>query len=306
MKQLGIQTAHYRYLEAGFKEWLDIQGYAMSTVNSLPVHVHELLHWQEKQGYKEIKELSSDQINNYYHHLKNRKHQRKGGALSNSYLNKHQQAILKFSEYLQKSKSQVIDDLELKREIPSANKINYLTQAEIKTLFETAKTQHQSERLSLINSRDQAILTIFYSCGLRRSEGQRLDISDLNFDRQVLKVRKGKGNKGRLVPFNKTSSTYLQDYLYDTRPQLVQNNKEQAFFIGLNGNRMQSRSLARRVELLAKHSQIEKSVHLHLLRHSVATHLLQNGMSLENIAKFLGHSSLESTQQYTHLVGHEL
>ncbi len=306
MKQLGIQTAHYRYLEAGFKEWLDIQGYAMSTVNSLPVHVHELLHWQEKQGYKEIKELSSDQINNYYHHLKNRKHQRKGGALSNSYLNKHQQAILKFSEYLQKSKSQVIDDLELKREIPSANKINYLTQAEIKTLFETAKTQHQSERLSLINSRDQAILTIFYSCGLRRSEGQRLDISDLNFDRQVLKVRKGKGNKGRLVPFNKTSSTYLQDYLYDTRPQLVQNNKEQAFFIGLNGNRMQGQSLARRVELLAQHSKIDKKVHLHLLRHSVATHLLQNGMSLENIARFLGHSSLESTQQYTHIAGNEL
>ncbi len=306
MKQLRIQSTHYRYLEAGFKEWLDIQGYAMSTVNSLPIHIHELLHWYEKQGQKELKGLSSDQINNYYQHLKKRKHQRKGGALSNSYLNKHQQAILKFREYLQKSKSQALEELELKREIPSPNKINYLTQAEIKILFETAKTQHQSELLSLINTRDQAILTVFYSCGLRRSEGAQLDITDLNFDRQVLKVRKGKGNKARLVPFNKTSSTYLQDYLYDTRPQLVQNNKEQAFFISLNGNRMQSRSIARRVELLAKQSQIDKKVHLHLLRHSVATHLLQNGMSLENIAKFLGHSSLESTQQYTHLVGNEL
>ncbi len=226
--------------------------------------------------------------------------------MSNSYLNKHQQAIIKFSEYLQKSKTQALEELELKREIPSTSKINYLTQAEIKILFETAKTQHQSERRSLINSRDQAILTIFYSCGLRRSEGQRLDITDLNFDRQVLKVRKGKGNKGRLVPFNKTSSQYLQDYLYDTRLQLVQNNKEQAFFIGLDGNRMQGQSLARRVELLGKHSQIDKKVHLHLLRHSVATHLLQNGMSLENIARFLGHSSLESTQQYTHIAGNEL
>ena len=239
MKQLRLETAHYRYLEAGFKEWLDIQGYAMNTVNSLPIHIHELLHWQEKQGYTEIGVLNNQQINNYYQHLKKRKHQRKGGGLSNSYLNKHQQAILKFSEYLQKSKSQALEDLELKREIPSPNKINYLTQTEIKTLFETAKTQHQSERLSLINSRDQAILTIFYSCGLRRSEGAQLDITDLNFDRQVLKVRKGKGNKARLVPFNKTSSTYLQDYLYETRPQLVQNNKEQAFFISLNGNRMQ-------------------------------------------------------------------
>ena len=74
----------------------------------------------------------------------------------------------------------------------------------------------------------------------------------------------------------------------------------------MNGNRMQGQSLARRVELLAKQSQIDKKVHLHLLRHSVATHLLQNGMSLENIARFLGHSSLESTQQYTHIAGNEL
>ncbi len=306
MKQLRLETAHYRYLEAGFKEWLDIQGYAESTVNNLPIHIHELLHWQEKQGYTEIGVLNNQQINNYYQYLKKRKHQRKGGALSNSYLNKHQQAIIKFSEYLQKSKTQALEELELKREIPSPNKINYLTQAEIKILFETAKTQHQSELLSLINTRDQAILTVFYSCGLRRSEGAQLDVTDLNFDRQVLKVRKGKGNKARLVPFNKISSIYLQDYLYDTRPQLVQNNKEQAFFIGMNGKRMQGQSLARRVELLAKHSQIEKRVHLHLLRHSVATHLLQNGMSLENIARFLGHSSLESTQQYTHIVGNEL
>ncbi len=63
MKQLRLETAHYRYLEAGFKEWLDIQGYAESTVNSLPIHIHELLHWQEKQGYTEIGVLNNQQIN---------------------------------------------------------------------------------------------------------------------------------------------------------------------------------------------------------------------------------------------------
>jgi integrase/recombinase XerD len=100
------------------------------------------------------------------------------------------------------------------------------------------------------------MISIFYGCGLRRNEGYHLNIPDINFDRRILRVRKGKNYKERLVPFNKTDDIKLQ----------------------------------------------EKNVRLHVLRHSIATHLLQNGMELEKIARFLGHSSLESTQIYTHLV----
>ena len=122
-------------------------------------------------------------------------------------------------------------------------------------------------------------------------------------------VRKGKANKERLVPFNKTNSQYLQEYIYDSRPQIVFDKRNNAFFISQKGNRMNAQSMAIRLKLLQQRTDDlqlqEKNVRLHVLRHSIATHLLQNGMPLEKISKFLGHNSLESTQVYTHLIQEE-
>ena len=149
------------------------------------------------------------------------------------------------------------------------------------------------------------MLTVFYACGLRRNEGYHLDISDINFDRQVLHVRKGKNYKERFVPFNKTASNYLQEYLYDWRSFLVKDKKQDAFFISQKYHRMGGQSLLLRLKILLQRTEMpqlqEKEIGLHTLRHSIATHLLSAGMQLDNIAKFLGHSSLESTQVYTHL-----
>jgi integrase/recombinase XerD len=150
------------------------------------------------------------------------------------------------------------------------------------------------------------MLTVFYGCGLRRNEGYNLDLSDVNLDKQLLYVRKGKNYKERMVPFNRTNAKYIEDYIYDWRPQITASKKEGAFFISQRGTRMDTQSMAIRLKLLQQrtnniHLQ-QKNVRLHVLRHSIATHLLQNGMSLEKIARFLGHSSLESTQVYTHLL----
>ena len=102
---------------------------------------------------------------------------------------------------------------------------------------------------------------------------------------------------------------YLQEYIYDSRPKLVKDGKQNALFISQRGVRMQSQSMALRLKILQQRSENielqEKDVRLHVLRHSIATHLLQNGMSLEKIGRFLGHSSLESTQVYTHLIEQE-
>lgn len=93
--------------------------------------------------------------------------------------------------------------------------------------------------------------------------------------------------------------------MYDARPLLVNDQRDEAFFIGQRGVRMQTQSMALRLKLLQQRTDnIElqnKNVRLHVLRHSIATHFMQNGMSLEKIARFLGHASLESTQVYTHL-----
>jgi integrase/recombinase XerD len=108
------------------------------------------------------------------------------------------------------------------------------------------------------------------------------------------------------VPFSRQSLIYLQEWVYDYRPILTKNNQSGSLFIGRIGNPMNGNSLYVRFKLLQQ--QIEnpeiqnKEIGLHTLRHSIATHLLQNGMELQKIQRFLGHSSLESTQIYTHLI----
>jgi len=312
VKKLVLDNPSFRYLETSFKEWLDVQGYAASTVYSLPLHVRELLHYLEKQEIKSINQLKPHHIKSHYEKLKERSNQTRGGALSNAHLNKHIQAIRKFTSYLRKVGRLDIPDTPLKDET-TENKITYLTQDEIQLLFQA--TTIKSERINIpeatqeaLQSRDRAMLAIYYGCGLRRNEGVQLDVSDINFDRSTLHVRKGKNNKERFVPISKSSLRHLTEYVYDHRHQLSY-GKLDALFLSYRGYRMQGQSLLIRLKVLeyktlqldGSTNLMDKEIGLHTLRHSIATHLLQAGMKLESISKFLGHSSLESTQIYTHL-----
>ncbi len=306
MKQLSLKSEHYQYVEKAFKDWLDILGYAPSTRYSLPLHIREFLHWMESQGNTQVGQIDVPLIKSYYEQLKQRANQRRGGALSNGALNKHIQALYKFAEYLRQSNRLVIPYLGIEWEHDDTKIIDWLTTSEIKELYKLTYGYNETSHLEPMNKRDRAMLTIFYSCGLRRNEGYHLDLSDINFDRRILHVRMGKAYKERFVPFNKTNANYLEEYIYDARPQLLKDSHQNAFFISQRGVRMHTQSMALRLKLIQQRSDNsslkEKGVRLHVLRHSIATHLLQNGMSLENISRFLGHSSLESTQVYTHLI----
>lgn len=296
-----------------FKDWLDVQGYAPSTVYNLPNHIRELLYYLESKDINNIKELNTKHIESYYHGLKERGNQRRGGGLSNGHLNKHIQALRRFTEYLRKVGRLDIPQIQLENE-ETQHKIIYLTEEEITQLFKA--TRHQVERkpntspaiYEAIQARDRAMLAVFYGCGLRRTEGVSLDIGDINFDRSVLHVRKGKNYKERLVPISKTNLKYLTEYIYDHRPELAKGSKAEALFIShLYTKRMQGQSLFIRLKRLQYYTGNkdlqEKEIGLHTLRHSIATHFLQAGMKLESISRFLGHGSLESTQIYTHVAG---
>jgi integrase/recombinase XerD len=125
----------------------------------------------------------------------------------------------------------------------------------------------------------------------------------------LLHVRKGKNYKERLVPISKTALKHLQDYIYDHRLEILQGCKSEALFISMKLKRMDGQTMLIRLKYLQHQTEnadlIEKEIGLHTLRHSIATHLLQAGMPMESIARFLGHGSLESTQIYTHLAGVE-
>lgn len=305
MKALLLKNTSYCHIEKGFKEWLDILGYNEQTVYNMPHLVREFLHWLEQEGIQEIKQVNQQHYQNYFSYLSSRANQRRSGALSNNFLNKHLQALEKLSEYLN-HRGAGLPAPSLKHIKQEKSNINVLSQAEIQQLFEACAQESDYPKQAAFNARDKVLLSVFYGCGLRRREGGSLHIEDLNFDRRIVHVRKGKNYKERFVPFSKTSSKYLQTWIYDQRPQLLNGNTCSALFIGRTGKPMSSNTLYHRLKQLQVKTDNpllqQKDIGLHTLRHSIATHLLENGMKLEQIQRFLGHSSLESTEIYTHLI----
>ncbi len=315
MKRLSLKTASFGYVEKSFREWLDMLGYARwQSVYGMPLNVREMLHHFEQQGITDLKEIDSRQIKDYFEqHLKQRTNTRyKGATLDNGTLNKHIQSIHKFLDYLRQVGRLTLPQPNLKREEPG-RRIVYLSEEETQQLFKASYGQPDprpdlpDRLIEAMQGRDRAMLAIFYGCGLRRNEGVHLDVGDINFDRLILHVRKGKNYKERLVPISKASVKHLQEYVYDHRGELLRGKKTEALFISLRAQRIDGQTLQIRLNHLQQRSNNiglqEKEIGLHTLRHSIATHLLSAGMSLESISRFLGHSSLESTQIYTHLIG---
>ena len=312
MRKLTLHSEAYRYVVASFKEWLQAMGYNGQTVYQLPNHIQEFLHHAESKGYAGLFQLDNELMKNYYYKLKDRGNQRKEGGLSNAYLNKHLQALHKFSDYLRQNGRLLLPKLDIPTEENNSQLTDILTQAETKQLFEVTHTLYERRKHDkgivyheAMQARDRAMLTLFYSCGLRRNEVVHVDIRDILFERQALHVRSGKGYKERLVPITKQGLQHLQNYLYDARP-LFCHDKEEAFLLTQGGRRLGGQQMLLRLKILigltGNVALMQKDIHLHTLRHSIATHLLQNGMSLERIKDFLGHGSLDSTQLYTHFL----
>lgn len=309
MKFLVLKNSSYEHLEKAFAEWLDILGYCQMSTYNMPSIIREFLHFLEQQGCNQINGLRQEHYKSYFNYINSRGNQRRGGGLSNNYINKHIQALEKLYEFLVHKGVQNLPPITLRQLKLEKGNITVLTQEEIQQFYKATENENEYYYQQAMNARDRAMLTVFYGCGLRRNEGVNLTIDDINFDTRIIHVRKGKNYKERFVPFSKTGANYLQEWIYDYRANLVKSQKEGALFIGRIGNPMNGNSLYVRFKLLQQ--QIEnpelqsKDIGLHTLRHSIATHLLQNGMELQKIQRFLGHSSLESTQIYTHLIEKE-
>jgi len=147
--------------------------------------------------------------------------------------------------------------------------------------------------------RDYAILNLFYSSGIRLKELVNLNIKDLDFKRGIAKVL-GKGNREREATLTNETIKILQNYL--KARQVWKGNKSRALFLSRTGTRITKMNIQRNIERYGIEAGINKKVTPHILRHSIATHFLNNGMDIRRIQGFLGHKSLASTQIYTSLV----
>lgn len=147
--------------------------------------------------------------------------------------------------------------------------------------------------------RDKAMMELLYSSGIRLAELSGMDVNDLSFSDQTLRVL-GKGNKIREVPFGNSAKHILMKWVKE-RNQLVKSADEKALFVSQQGNRLTNRAIQQRLSHWGKQLGLNDRLHPHKLRHSCATHVLESSSDLRAVQELLGHASISTTQIYTHL-----
>ena len=152
-----------------------------------------------------------------------------------------------------------------------------------------------------VQLRDRCILETMYACGLRVSECAGIRIRDVNTDERYLSVL-GKESKERMVPMYPRCASLLKVYMEQARPQFMVNKEENGIlFVNQKGNPISSRSIQNITDKAAKNAGLYIHVHPHMIRHSFATHMLDNGADLRVVQELLGHANLSTTQIYTHV-----
>ena len=165
-----------------------------------------------------------------------------------------------------------------------------LTSKEVELLLE------QPKDVDLKGIRDKAMLEFAYATGMRVTEIISLDIDDINFQEGCVNCKKS--NKQRIIPLGKMSLKALKEYTENAREILLKDEKEKALFVNINGQRLTRQGFWKIIKYYKEQAHISKDITPHVLRHSFATHLLQNGADLKAIQTMLGHSDISSTQVY--------
>lgn len=269
-----------------FKNYLYQIGYSAGMQSMLPACVREFL---QHQQLDDISCIEQQKVLAFYEWLQVRPCKRRAGALSEMMISQYVYALKTFFTWAEVTGQLDYNPVSGMR-FPAAHKQirEPLTITEVSALFGAAETLQET-----------ALLHLFYSCGLRRSETEALNSRDVHYTKQLLYVRAGKGAKRRVIPLTVKVTTGLEAYYLQERcSAAIQVKDADAFMLNKHGTRLRGDTCLKWLNRLVSRAGIPGAVSLHHLRHSIATHLLQGGMSIEYVRDFLGHEFLESTQIY--------
>ena len=200
-------------------------------------------------------------------------------------------SLRSFYQYLEKNKvvsTNPIDKIKPPQVV--RQKPCILTSEEVDLLL------NQPSAIDLKGIRDKAMLEFAYATGMRVTEIISLNVEDINVEQEVVVCKTR--TKQRVIPLGKMALNAIKEYLKDARPILIKSEKEKALFVNLNGKRLTRQGFWKIIKYYQEQAHIEKDITPHTLRHSFATHLLQNGAELKAIQTMLGHSDISSTQVY--------
>jgi integrase/recombinase XerD len=314
MNPREIYSPQFKAIESDFINWLQTLGYSQATMDTRKRNIKEFLLYLERCNINTVEQITSYKIKLFTKYLKRRENKLSGSGLANASINVGISTVNKFVEYLWQSRKMITTINKLEHVEEHYKPRNILTLKEMNALYEATFYKSHNTREGTraiheaVSQRDRVMLGIYYGCGMRKSEGINLQVKDILTERKLVFVRKGKGCKERYVPITGGNLHYIIEYLHNAREYLLSKaeNRTEALFINQSGMPCRAEALSTRLGKLVQRSD-NSSLHgkkptLHTLRHSIATHLLQQGMDIEMIQQFLGHATMETTQIYTHIL----
>lgn len=263
-----------------------------NTLESYKRDIKQYLEYLDKTGIQDISITNKTTVITYLLNL-----QKSGKATST--ISRSLASIRSFYKFLLLNKLIEIDptiNLEtpkIERRIP-----NTLTLQEVDNLL-MQPLEHTNK-----GARDKAMLELLYATGIRVTELISLNIEDANLDLGF--IRCSSGSKERVIPIGSIALNSLTKYINDHRVSFIKNQDEQALFLNYYGKPLTRQGFWKIIKSYTEQAKIGKSITPHTLRHSFATHLIQNGADLKSVQEMLGHSDISTTQMYTHLMKHRI
>ena len=277
----------HRHMLDAFKAYVTTVGYQPPTIQMLQRCSQEFL-WKLEADNRELSKVESADILSHYTYLQERPNAHRPGGLSAMMVHHHLYSLRVFFDWLQRTGQlsyHPMSTLTFPR--PTTTPREIVTLSEVKALYGACGSW-----------KERALLGLFYGCGLRRSEGAGLAVNDIQFTEGLLYVRLGKGGRARAIPMSRVVRDDLQTYLVQERRARA---GVSSYLLNTLGRPMSGESMNHLLQTLLHRTMIVKPITLHSLRHSIATHLLASGLSVEHVRDFLGHKHLESTQVYTRI-----
>ena len=271
---------------------IEAKGYSESFTEVCAYRLGVFIAFLEKAGIDDITDIAKEHIEKYGKYVS--RIQKNGKALSVAVRIKYIRVVDSFFNWSLKSGHIIMNpaaDLTIPRQRRSMPK-DILTVREVKRILDAPKVSSPQ------GVRDKAVLEILYATGIRKAELCHLNICDIDFREKEILILDGKGKKDRVVPVSKRALYWLEKYL-SSRLSTASGKKQKPLFLATRGGRLGANSLQYIMKNYLKKAGIEKPGSCHLLRHSMATHMLENGADIRYIQQILGHKDLSSTEIYT-------
>ena len=277
-----------------FKRFLQVEkGLSQNSIYSYTYDLKKFAEFLSTKN-KSVLEANQEDIQQFLVFEKNKKKN------SSRTLARSLAAIRQFYNFIS-DKFEDIDNPTIKIESPHIEKTlpDFLTINEMNKLFNSISENDAYEL------RDKTIFELLYSCGLRISEAIEILHNSIDFENSYIRVI-GKGDKERIIPFGEEANRLLQKYIVDSRPKILGTRESDYLFISKKGSKLNRKSVWRLLKNYVSRTNINKNITPHTLRHSFATHLIENGADLRSVQELLGHVDISTTQVYTHLAKKKL